>query len=85
MTARDPIEVQADAGSAMATVPRLIDGTTIADLLGITPRTLRRMVHTGAFPAPLLIGSHSPRWRASDYNAYVAGLREAQEKRRRHR
>jgi predicted DNA-binding transcriptional regulator AlpA len=35
-------------------------------------------VHAGEFAKPLMIGHNTPRWRASDYNAYVARLREAQ-------
>ena len=80
----DAIE-EADAGAASARVPRLIDQRTIAELLQVTPRTLRRLVHNGAFPAPLMIGHNTPRWRASDYNAYIAKLREAQAQGKRRR
>jgi predicted DNA-binding transcriptional regulator AlpA len=81
-----PVEIEADAGAASAIVPRLIDQRTVAQLLHVTQRTVQRLVREGAFPAPLMLGHNTPRWRASDYNAYVARLREAQaagDKRRR--
>lgn len=85
MTARTLVEIDADAGAQTATVPRLIDGDTLAGLLGINRRHLQRLVHAGEFPKPLMLGHNTPRWPASDYNAYVARLREAaRAKRKRH-
>jgi predicted DNA-binding transcriptional regulator AlpA len=83
MTTRTLAEID-DDGPATATVPRLLDGSRIADLLGISHRSFRKLVHDGKFPKPLLIGHNTPRWPASDYNAYVARLREQQAKRKRH-
>jgi predicted DNA-binding transcriptional regulator AlpA len=84
MTARTLAEIDADAGSAVATVPRLLDADRIAELLQVTRRHVNHLVHIGEFPAPVLVGGSQRRWLASDYNAYVAKLREKQAKRRRH-
>lgn len=73
-----------EAGSTSATVPRLIDAKEITGLLKISPRTLRRLVHVGEFPKPLMLGHNTARWAESDYNAYLAKLRERQAKRKRH-
>jgi excisionase family DNA binding protein len=64
-----------------ATVPQLIDGDRIAELLQVSRRTLDRLVHDGEFPKPLRIGG-AARWRASDYAAYVERLAAKQAKRR---
>jgi predicted DNA-binding transcriptional regulator AlpA len=82
MTTRTLAEIEPDA-SATATVPQLLDGDRIAGLLQVSRRQLSRLVHDGEFPKPIRVGSQ-PRWLASDYNAYVARLREQQAKRKRH-
>jgi predicted DNA-binding transcriptional regulator AlpA len=51
--------------------------------LQVTRRHVNHLVHIGEFPKPVLVGTQR-RWLASDYNAYVAKLREKQAKRRRH-
>lgn len=73
-----------EAGSTSATVPRLIDAKEITGLLKISERQLRRLVHIGEFPRPLMLGHNTKRWPASDFNAYLAKLRERQMKRKRH-
>lgn len=85
MTARTLVELDADARASAATVPRLIDGDTIAELLGIGRRHLQRLVKAGEFPKPLMLGHNTPRWFASDYNAYVGRLREAAQAKRKRR
>lgn len=80
-----PVEIEADADAASAIVPRLLDQRTVAELLHVTQRTVQRLVREGAFPAPLMLGHNTPRWRASDYIAYVARLRAAQEEGKRRR
>jgi predicted DNA-binding transcriptional regulator AlpA len=84
MKARTLAEIDQDASVAREIVPRLLDGIRIAELLGISHRQFQRLVQHGKFPKPLPIGHNTPRWPATDYNAYVAKLREQQAKRKRH-
>ncbi len=83
MTTRTLAEIDQDAKTAGETVPRLIGADRIAELLQVSRRQLNRLVHDGEFPKPVLLGGTQRRWLASDYNAYVARLRERQTKARR--
>ena len=49
----------------------LIGIRQVGDWLGISPSTIRRLVASGAFPAPILIGQQL-RWRTSTIERYVA-------------
>jgi predicted DNA-binding transcriptional regulator AlpA len=49
----------------------LLDATTLGNLLGLDPRTVRRMGRSGRIPAPLAIGA-ALRWRRSDIDAWLA-------------
>ena len=51
----------------------LIDGKACAAMLGISHRTLLRLVERGEAPVPVKLGRLT-RWRAADVNAYVNGL-----------
>lgn len=50
---------------------RLINRFVVAERLGCDPSTLAKMVKTGRFIAPVMIGK-MPRWREADVNAWIA-------------
>ena len=50
----------------------LMTADEVADHLQIDIRTLQRLVHEGAVPAPLRIGGRIPRWRREDVDAWLA-------------
>lgn len=54
-------------------VPRLLDADQIAELMNVTKRTVYNLHHVDPdFPEPITVGARFVRWRASDYNAYIA-------------
>jgi predicted DNA-binding transcriptional regulator AlpA len=70
ITALHPIDVEADPTETVR-VERLIDRQTLCDLLDISAEALRQWIRAGKFPPPFLIGNIY-RWRAADYNAWLA-------------
>jgi predicted DNA-binding transcriptional regulator AlpA len=70
ITALHPIDVDSDPTETVR-VERLIDRQTLCDLMDIDPDTLRRWMRAGKFPRPLILGNLH-RWRAADYNAWLA-------------
>ena len=52
-------------------VDKLLDRKTVMHLLDISDEGLRRWINAGKFPAPLQLGNLQ-RWRATDYNEWVA-------------
>jgi predicted DNA-binding transcriptional regulator AlpA len=43
-------------------LPQMIDARTVANQLGISPSSLRRMVLAGDFPAGVRLGGRAVRW-----------------------
>lgn len=56
------------------TKPVFYTGLQAAEKLKLSPKTLRKYVAQGICPVMPLPGFKPPRWRASDVDAYVAGL-----------
>lgn len=52
---------------------RLLDIKQMAALMQCSTRMVAYMVRSGDFPPPIKIG-HLSRWRARDYNAWVAKM-----------
>jgi len=50
----------------------LVNGETLAQYLGISPRSIRRLVAEGKIPAPLRF-SGSPRWNLKAIESWVWG------------
>jgi predicted DNA-binding transcriptional regulator AlpA len=50
----------------------LVNGETLAQYLGISPRSIRRLVSEGKIPAPLRF-SGSPRWNLKLIESWVWG------------
>jgi predicted DNA-binding transcriptional regulator AlpA len=48
----------------------------LESVLGVCGKTIGRLVKTGRFPAPLLVG-HSRRWRPEDVDGYLAHQAQA--------
>lgn len=53
----------------------LLDVRQVADLLGISTRTVWRLAATGDIPAPIRIGERIVRWRAADLEHHLGRLR----------
>jgi excisionase family DNA binding protein len=53
-----------------AEIARLLPKSEVAKLLGISPRSLYRLVADGKFPAPIKLGQLS-RWRQSDVQQWI--------------
>lgn len=61
----------------------LVNGDTLAQYLGISPRSIRRLVAEGKIPAPLRF-SGSPRWNLKEIESWVwSGCRPTLKKGRR--
>jgi predicted DNA-binding transcriptional regulator AlpA len=77
MTGVDTTRTTMDASMIIVGEPRtptlLIDGKACAAMLGISHRTLLRLVDRGEAPTPVKLGRLT-RWRAADVLAYVNGL-----------
>lgn len=55
-----------------ASLPILLGGQAVADLLGVSRRTLHRLNASGLLPTPIRIaGTRSVRWRLSDLQQWV--------------
>ena len=50
---------------------RLIDAHAVADLLGISARSFRRMNDTGRAPRPIRVGPRLIRWRRDEIAAWI--------------
>ena len=48
----------------------------VADLLGVHPRTVWRLVSSGDLPKPIKIGPKIVRWRVADLESYLESLIE---------
>ncbi|MDX2199400.1 MAG: helix-turn-helix domain-containing protein [Phycisphaerae bacterium] len=49
---------------------KLIDVNSVAELLGVAPRTIWKLVSKGGVPAPLRLG-RSVRWRSDELSRWV--------------
>jgi excisionase family DNA binding protein len=80
MTGADTTRTTMDASMIVVGEPRtsslLIDGKACSAMLGISHRTLLRLVERGEAPPPVKLGRLT-RWRAADVEAYVTGLAPA--------
>jgi len=54
--------------------PRLLSRTDVAQMLGLSLRTVERMEEKGELPAPVRLG-RLVRFRASDIERYISRLR----------
>ena len=54
---------------------QLIGLREFAELLGVTPRTVYRLIQGGHFPKPVKVG-HSVRFPVSDVQAYIERLKQ---------
>lgn len=54
--------------------PKLLSKRAVADVLGVHPQTVMRLVRQRKFPAPIRTGEigSAVRWRAEDLNAWIA-------------
>lgn len=52
---------------------KLISKRAVADILGVHPQTVMRLVRRGTFPSPLRTGDigSAVRWRAQDINEWI--------------
>lgn len=52
---------------------QLLDTSHVADLLGVTPRTVRRYIaEEPTFPRPIRITARTLRWRAQDIDIWLS-------------
>lgn len=54
---------------------QLVKASYIADLLNLTPRSVRRLAHKGVIPQPVRIGTRMLRWRKDVVDSWVATCR----------
>jgi excisionase family DNA binding protein len=54
------------------TFEKLLTKKDVADLLGLTERTVERLIARGLFPRPLKVG-HSVRWRVAVVEKFLEG------------
>lgn len=59
-----------------AEAPSLLGPEDVAAYLGVTPRTVRRLVADRGFPAPFRITPGTARWRREDVDAWLERRRE---------
>jgi len=60
----------------VAPMPDFLTSQQIADKLGVSPRTVWRMVEKGSLPQPIRYNRKLVRWRISDVEKYL-GTKEA--------
>lgn len=53
---------------------KLLTSKQVAKAIGVTPRTLSRMVCTGEFPEPIRRNSRWVRWTSTDLDSYLSKL-----------
>jgi predicted DNA-binding transcriptional regulator AlpA len=68
---------------ASPVLPEFVTASEFASILKISKRTLFRLRARGDLPAPVEIATNIVRWRSSDVNAYVAGLKTRKPRRTR--
>jgi len=57
--------------SGQAPQPEVLDIRGVGQLLGITPKTVRKMDRLGELPAPLIIGARK-KWRTAELRDWLA-------------
>ncbi len=58
---------------------KLLDRTEVAEYFGVTKQSIWRWTSTlPDFPKPVMVSPHTPRWLASDLEAYVAARKADQ-------
>jgi excisionase family DNA binding protein len=57
----------------------LLNKTQLAELLGVSRRTVDRMVAAGTAPAPVILPSGRRRWRRGDVRRWIAERRDRPE------
>jgi prophage regulatory protein len=55
----------------------LLTAREVAARLSLSCRTLYRLIQRGQFPRPVRVGRRGVRWRVSDVQRYLDGLRPA--------
>lgn len=55
-----------------ADTTELLDIETVAAIVGVNPRTVRRWAEQRLFPAPIRVGPRILRWRRADVRNYLA-------------
>ena len=58
---------------------RLLNEREVAELIGVSKSTLRRMVSANEFPKPIRIGKRAIRWRKSEVLEWLASRPRATE------
>ena len=53
---------------------QLLGSDQVAKITNFTPVHIRRLVHSGKFPAPRLIGDRKLAWRASEIKVFIDNL-----------
>lgn len=56
--------------ASMADEPQLLTLKQVASRLGVSEKTVRRLVRSGRFPEAVMMGG-SPRWHPEDVQSYV--------------
>ena len=56
------------------TEPALLRRWDVEARTGLSRTTMRRLMHSGAFPRPVVIAKRAVAWRVSDVNAWLARL-----------
>jgi excisionase family DNA binding protein len=69
---------QATDGAGTPRAPLLIRAEEVARLVGVSTRTLWRLVNAGEFPRPIHVGRNT-RWRAADVEGWVSRRRPTTE------
>ncbi len=55
----------------MLGIPKLMKRDEVEATIGVSRRTLQRMVAKGAFPAPIKLGPQLNRWRSDEVAAWL--------------
>ncbi len=59
----------------MNTLPKLLSAYSVAESLGVSAKTIRRMVLRGEFPKPIKIGGQL-RWHPNDVAPWIESRRK---------
>lgn len=67
-----PPAASANGQADVSMQPLLVSGAAAAALLGLSPRTFRRLDAGGQVPRAIRVGASTKRWRVADLRCWVA-------------